>query len=757
MDTEKLSEKKVIPVGCDHDCGGRCVLKAHVHNGNIVAVETDDEEEPQLRACLRGRALRQMVHSPERLKFPLKRVGKRGEGKFEQISWDEALDTVAKEMKRIKENHGPKSILYLRFAGTQGVIQRNAILRLLNKFGGCTMRWGDTSCGAATVSDEITYGTLITGHTRDDLLNSRLLIMWGWNPANTIFVTNTPYYLARAKEAGVKMVCVDPRFTDTVATFADLWIPIKPSTDTAMLIAMAYVIIKYNLQDHSFLHKYTTGFEKFRNYVLGIEDGIPKSPAWAERLTDVPASVIENLAKEYATNKPAALIPGWAPGRTAYGEQFHRAASILATMTGNIGIPGGNPAGTGFSPVGGVMVGPTLPTGTNPAEEDNPFPSGFDTDLFNQVRVPAAKLFDAIIKGKKGGYPNDIKMIYSVCGNPLNQLMNTNKGVEAFRKVDFVVVHEHFMTPTAKFADILLPVITSVERNDLLRPWMSGPYYIYGNKAIDWQFEAKSDFQICMELASKLGISDYSEKTEDEWVDYIIEHAEDILDKSTSLDHYYRELAKYSRAISKDISDLNSFKEKGYYKIPLKEPAIAFREQIENPETNPFPTPSGKIEIFSQRWAEMNDPELPPIPKYIEPWEGPHDPLIKKYPLQLITSHHKARVHSSLYNIPWLREVDPQRMWINPIDAAARGITDGNEVRVFNERGECRIPVYVTERIMPGVVFLGEGAWFDPDDTGVDRGGCPNVLTRDEYSPAGAFCCNTCLVQVERVDIKKCN
>lgn len=750
MQAKTDCEPGIIPVGCDHDCGGRCVLKAHVRDGVIVALETDDEEEPQLRACLRGRALRQMVYASDRLRFPMRRIGARGEGKFRRISWEEALDIVANEMRRIKETYSLSSIFYLKGGGTHGVIQSNAVLRLLNMFGGCTVWWGTTSCEAANVSDLITYGTIITGHTRDDLLNSRLIIMWAWNPANTIFVTNTPFYLAKAREAGIKIVCVDPRFTDTVAAFADQWIPIRPATDTAMLIAMAYVIIKENLQDESFLDTYTIGFDKFKDYVLGMEDDTPKTPAWAEGITGVSKTVIENLAKEYASNKPAALIPGWAPGRAAYGEQFHRAASTLAAMTGNIGVHGGNPAGTGFFPVG-VMMGPRLPTGTNPVEKENPYPSdSFDATLRNRVRLPISRVFDGILRGRAGGYPADIKMIYSVCGNPLSQLLNINKGVEAFKKVEFVVVHEQFMTPTARFADILLPVNTSVERHDLLRPWMSGPYYIYANKAIDSLYESKSDFEICVELAPRLGILNYGEKTEEEWVREIIEHADDISKQPSKSNILSNGLAKYSKDICKDIPDFNAFKKKGYHKIPLKEPVIAFKEQIEDPEAHPFPTPSGKIEIFSQRWADLDNPELPPIPKYIESWEGPADPLMQKYPLQLITNHYKTRAHSSLASIPWLKELEPQRVWINPVDARTRGISDWDDVRIFNDRGESIIPAKVTETIMPGVVFMGEGAWYSPDQKGKDRGGCPNVLTRDEYSPAGAFCCNTSLVQVEK-------
>ena len=183
----------------------------------------------------------------------------------------------------------------------------------------------------------------------------------------------------------------------------------------------------------------------------------------------------------------------------------------------------------------------------------------------------------------------------------------------------------------------------------------------------------------------------------------------------------------------------------------LKEPSISFKQQIEDPKTHPFPTPSGKIEIYSRRLADMNNPKIPPIPKYIETWESHNDPLTTQYPLQFISTHFKRRIHSNMDNIPWLRECEPQMLWVNSIDARSRNIQHGNLVRIFNQRGEVLIPAKVTERIMPGVVSLDEGAWYNPDERGVDRGGCCNVLLKDEHSPAGAFCSNTCLVQVEKV------
>ena len=196
----------------------------------------------------------------------------------------------------------------------------------------------------------------------------------------------------------------------------------------------------------------------------------------------------------------------------------------------------------------------------------------------------------------------------------------------------------------------------------------------------------------------------------------------------------------------------DSFREKGIYRLDLPEPHVAFKGEIEDPANNPFPTPSGKIEIFSQEIADWNHPMIPPVPKYIETWEGRNDPLAEKYPLQLITSHFKTRAHTQFHNVPWLRELETQAVLINSVDAQARGIKDGDRVVAFNDRGKTLITARVTEGIMPGVVDIPEGAWYDPDEKGVDRGGCCNVLTRDEMSPGGAFCTNTALVEVQKFE-----
>ncbi len=723
----------IVTTACSHDCGGRCVLKVHVRGGAVVHIETDGGTEPQLRACLRGRAYRQRVHAPDRLKYPMKRVGKRGEGKFERISWDEALDTVAGELRRVKDSYGPASICYLGLSGSTTPLhgQRRALYRMFNMFGGCTIWWGAASFEASSFASRFTLGSTVTANSRDDLLRSRLIILWGLNPASTVWITNTSYYLARAREAGIRIVAVDPKYTDSAAAFAGQWVPIRPGTDAAMLIAMAQVMVQEDLHDRVFLDKHTIGFNRFNDYIMGTGDGEPKDPAWAEAITGVPAATTRALARVYATTKPAALLAGWGPGRTANGEQFHRAAMTLAAMTGNVGIPGGNAAGFEGTPLG--VLGARLPTGRSPLLND-PEARGIRREGLNAysridrtgVRVHTSKVFEAVVQGTAGGYPSDIKLLYIAACNPLNQFPNTGKVIEGLEAAEFVVVHEQFMTGTARYADILLPVNTFMEKKDIGEPWMSGPWFVYLDKALDPLHESKSDWDICRELAPRLGIDDYEEKPEETW-----------------LEEFWQ--------ATPGVPDFETFKREGVYKIDMVEPHVAFQEQIEDPQNHPFPTPSGKIEIYSQPLADMDNPLLPPIPKYVDTWEGLGDPLRSDYPLQLISTHFKTRDHSTFVRVPWLAELEPHGVFLNSDDARARDIRHGDTIRIFNGRGSVILPARVTGRIMPGVVDIPEGAWYDPDIQGRDRGGSANVLIRDDISPGGAFASNTCLVQVEKL------
>lgn len=725
---------KIVRATSTFDCGGRCPLRLHVKDNRIIRVEGDDAPEPhQLRTCLRCRAYRQYVHHPERLMFPQKRVGEKGEGKFERISWDEALDTLADRLKSVKEKYGNGSI-FLATGGAYLASLHNgglAAARLLNQFGGYVTHYGNISSEGAVWASLTQYGSVMVGHSREDMLNSKLIILWGWDPARMISGTNTMFHLIRARENGAKVICVDPRYHDTAATLAHEWIPIRPGTDTAVMVAMANVMIRENLHDRAFLDRYTVGFDRFADYVMGREDGLEKTPAWASEISGVEASVIERLAREYATTKPAALMDCQGPARSAMGEQYNRCASTLCAMTGNVGRPGGS-AGGGLMgiPIGHMFRMPAIPPGKNPFEMDGPRVKGtLDIRLRVIKRVHINRIFDAILRGKAGGYPSDIRMMWSMCNNYLNQTGNSNKAARALKQLPFLAVNEIFMTSQARYADLLLPVTTAAERSDLTRPWPSGPYFTFVNRALEPLGECKSDLEICGLLAERLGIEDFNPFREEEILKVFVEKTPDMASR---------------------IKDFERFRKEGIHRVRLERPYVAFRDQIEDPENHPFDTPSGKIEIYSQRVADLQNPLCPPIPKYLPTPEDRNDPLLEKYPLQLITPHPRNRVHSELYKVEWLRETEPHRMWINPKDAAPRGISDGDPVYVFNDRGKVAIEAWVTQRIIPGVVCIFEGAWYDPDENGIDRGGCANTLTNDAYSGGGACVLNTSLVQVEK-------
>ena len=381
-------------------------------------------------------------------------------------------------------------------------------------------------------------------------------------------------------------------------------------------------------------------------------------------------------------------------------------------------------------PYGHMFRSAGIPGMRNPTEADAPSIRGtLDLRLRLVRRIHTAKIFDAFLEGKAGGYPADIKMAWFSGGNLLNQRADINKSVRALKGLEFIVGQDLFITPTARYADIVLPATSFAEKNDLTRPWPSGPYFTYVNKCIEPLGECKTDWEIGNLLAEKLGYKDFDPHTEDEW-----------------LRTFVSENPEYAR----HIKDYDKFKREGIHRVKLDEPYVAFKKQIEDPENNPFNTPSGKIEIFSQRVADLNDPLCPPVPKYVPSWEDRSDPLVEKYPLQLLSPHPKARVHSQLDNVDWLREADPHRAWINPADAEPRGIRDGDEVYVFNDRGKLAITAWVTKRIVPGVVCIYEGAWYNPDKDGIDRGGCANVLTKDEYSPGGATALKTALVEISK-------
>ena len=710
----------VVTSTCGHNCGGRCVVNAHVRDGRIVHISTDarrwNPEHPPLPACARGVGQIERTYHPDRLQYPMRRVGPRGSGWFERITWDQALDSVASEMLRVRNTYGNGAILDASRTGSQSMLHgRVAAQRFLYMFGGCTDLWSNMSAEAEVFSVRITYGEKdykSAGREPTDFVNSRLILMWGWSPGDGTFGTGTMQYLKHAKQNGTRIICVDPRVTMTSRQLADEHVFIRPSTDAAALIAMAYVIVTENLHDQAYCDRHVLGLDEgpvppgasYKSYVLGAADGQPKTPQWASAITGIPAETIRRLAIEFASAKPAAIQAGYAAGRTVYGEQFHRAAYALAAITGNVGISGGNSGvSNGATGRSGIK---SLPIGKNPID----------------AKVASPLLADLLARGKAGGYPADIRLIYSSGGDLFNQCPNAGKIAASLDKVQFIVAQDHFLTPTARLADIVLPATTFWERNDVHTPWAgAGHYAIYMRQAIEPMYECRNDIDIFNDLAHRVGISGYNDKSESQWLQDLTANV---------------------------VDDFQAFTAQGVARFAQPADAVAFASQIRDPANHPFATPSGKIEIYSLTLAANPDPYglgvIPPIPTWLAP-----DDDTQRFPLSLCTPKSRARTHSIHGNQPGLARVDPDTVWIHPLDAAARGITNGQRVRIFNHIGSTLLPAQVTHRIAPGVVSIKEGAWYTPGPDGADRQGCANALTTDRAAPSGATTYNTNQVQIE--------
>lgn len=717
--------EKVVQTCSTFDCGGKCDIRAHVSDGVVTRISTRpdnalDPDMPVMRACVRGRSYRKFVYHPDRLKYPMKRVGKRGNGKFERISWDEATTLIADNLKTLTAQYGVASrYVHVGTAVSGGTFSGDIMARrLLNLTGGYLESYHSVSMGNTAAATPYTYGTAASGNSLDTLRDTRLVILWGHNPTETIF-GHSNHFFQKMKQNGTRFIVVDPRYSDTVSSLADQWIPLLPTTDNALMDAMMYVIITENLHDSHFVQRFTLGFdeasmpegvpmnESLVAYLTGAKDGVEKTPEWAEKITHVPAQTIRQLARDYATTKPAALIQGWGPQRHNCGERTARGSTLLATITGNVGNHGGWAAGYGGCANRKFTVGPEMP--------DNAVKAKISVMNWMQAADDAAKVTSE--DGLKGveKLDSNIRILFSLAGNYLaNQnpdLHQATRILEDESKIRFIVASDLFMTPSAKYADLLLPETSFMERWNIGETWGTASYLMLSEKLIEPEFERRSDYDWLREVAKKLGIeAEFSQgRDEKAWIEHIWEQTRLSMPDENLPD--FATLQKTRQHLFKSA------------------PFIAFEDNIRDPENHPFLTPSGKIEIFSKRLYDMNHPEIPALSHYVPAHEGPEDALAKTFPLQLITWKGKNRANSTQYANPWLIEVQEQKLWINPQDAESRGIKQGDAVRIHNERGVCQIPAEVTPRIIPGVVAMQAGAWWQPDEQGVDRGGCANVLS----------------------------
>jgi anaerobic dimethyl sulfoxide reductase subunit A len=670
-----------LPFTCTLDCGSRCELVAAVRDGELVRIDTppgrpDTVERPRLIPCTRGRAQGRARSAPARMLYPHRRSG----SGFERISWDEALDEVAERLRRARDQTGTQAVLHASGAGSMS-------------------GRGNMSTHCVSIAAQWMLGQRVPGSDRATLRDSLLIVLWGNNPAETHHGPNTAHFIAAARDRGARVVTIDPRYTDS-AILADQWVPIRPGTDAALAAAMAYVLEREDLVDRDFLERYTRGYDAYRRYLLGEEDGTPKTPAWAGAETGVPAETIAQLAREYATAKPAALLPGWGPQRGLYGEQISRALIVLACMSGNVGLRGGGLASVGTRQ--NVLPVGALPSGPHRAARQLSNVTWAREILEDQLDPP-------------------ISMAYIVASNLINRSPDTRANARALGQLDTVVVQDPFWTPTALCADLVLPICTDLERSDLVTSWGHDLHLFDSRQAVAPAGEARTDYWVYGQLAERLGFGEaYTQgKSEAEWL---------------------------ARFRNPRLLDLEALDRTGIMRGD-GEPRVALADFRRDPEAHPLTTRSGLIEITNPE-AECHG--LPAIPSYVAVKSAQ-----ETLPLQLLTPHFKYRSNSCLAGVRALQRLEPPEVWINAQDAEARGIAHGAVVEVYNERGVVRIPAKVTPRIMPGVVCLYQGAWYRPGPDGVDEGGCANVLTAHQVTPTGGMATHTTWVEIRTTDERR--
>ena len=718
-----IEEPHVVKSSGVNNCGGNCKLEVWVAEGCVLDISADTSMGGiQLRTCPRGRGYRHTFLTSRRLRYPMKRREERGSGKYTRVTYEEITKEIADKMQETLEKYGPGSRYLIYSTGLCTVMRPDhQIKRLLCCNGGYLQHYNSYSSAQANYITPYIYGTERTAPHAADCLNSKLIILWGHNPAETIIGPFRNYYFAKAKEQGIRIVVVDPRQSETVLTYADEWVPIKPSSDCALANAMAFVIFQKNLQDQAFMDKFCIGFdeahmpdgvpvgESYKSYLFGLQDGIVRDPKWAEEICGVPAETIERLAVEYATTKPASIQLGLGLQRTFIGENSVRALAALSAMTGNIGIPGGGAAGT-VTP-NGHYEGPEIYKPYNGCTYSTP--SFLWTKIIEHWDTMTAEQ-----DGIKGAdrLPCGIKLLFNLASDVLiNQHsdINDTKRILSDTSLCEMIVNEDLVyTPSVRWSDIVIPGPSLFETENLASVWNSDDYVLYGNQCTDPLFGAIEEYDWMRMIARHLGLEDeFTEgyETKRDWHRHIYE--DDM------------------RLHEPELPDFDTFMERGghMYSGPCDEP-VPFTRQIR--DGVPFDTPSGKIEIFCKRLYDLNRPDIGGIPKWFDGPEGPTDYAgLNRYPLQLLGYHTKRRCHSTHDQNPWMEELDPPRLWIHPKDAAVRGIADGDMIEVFNDRGTVRIPAFVTDRIVRGAVALSQGGWYTPDENGVDTRGCINVLT----------------------------
>ena len=729
-----------------------------VRNGAVVGLEpfSGDVAPTALQS-----ATADLLTSPVRIRYPMVRQGfyrkrhasdasARGAEPFVRVSWDEAIAIVSEELARVKATFGNASI-YGGSYGWQsaGVFHgaRPALQRMLGMYGGFVPYVNTYSAPVLPVITPHVLGDARPKATAWPVIvaNSDLVVFFGYNPAVNAEVRSgglgshdDMQYVAALKARGTPVVSINPVVSETDAFLGTEHHAIRPNTDTALLLALAYVIYTEKLHNATYLAKYTVGFEKFVPYLTGAADGVPKTPQWAAAITQIDAATIATLARRMAKGRTI-LMGGFSLQRADHGAQPVWAMIALAAMLGQIGLPGGGvqidfPGGLGV-PAGTAPIVPGLPGGANPVKDYVP------VNMWTDMLLNPGKTID--YDGKKITYP-DTRLVWWAGGNPLHHAHDVNRVVAAWRRPEVTIVNDYNWTATAKYADVVLPATTMLERNDIIS---TDRFTIAVQQAVSPQFEARNDFDIFAAIAKRLGFeAQFTEgKTEDQW-----------------LRGLYAIAQKQALARSLAFPDFDAFWQRGYLEFPptdATKSVVAYSAFHADPASDPLGTPSGKIEIFSDAIASYGYDDCPGHPTWLAPFEWLGSPKVAHFPLHALSSHPKGRLHSQLDNTA-LRQTyevaEREPVWMHPDDAAARNISAGDVVRVFNDRGSLLAGAVLTDAVRRSVVVVHEGAWYDPLEPGqigtLDKHGSANAISSDrpDSKLADGNPSNTALVQIER-------
>lgn len=653
----------------------------------------------------------------------------RGKEEFIELPWDEALDITASEINRVKQTYGNESI----FGGSYGWASAGRfhhalgqLHRFLNCAGGYTSSVASYSTAAAQAIIphvlgmhflKLMWGEINSWNTIAD--HTKTLVMFGGiNPKNSqvsmggVTHHETNGWFEEFERRAIKRINISPQRTDT-PDGAD-WLAIKPGTDTALMLGLAFVIDDEGLLNKDFIERNTVGYDIFRHYLTGATDGIPKTPRWAAELCGIEADVIHMLAHTMAATRTLITV-SWSLQRAEHGEQPYWMAATLAAMLGQIGLPGGG-IGYGYGAIGGIGVSVKRLSGLTFPQLDNPV----------KKFIPVARIADMLLQpgesynfnGQSLQYPA-IKMIYWCGGNPFHHHQDLHRLNEAWQRPETIIVNEPWWTATALRADIVFPATTPYERHDIARA--QGDSYLFDMPAlIPAVGEARDDYDIFSGLAKRMGLDEaFTEgRSSEDW-----------------LRHLYNEFRSDAPQQGLELPDYDELADMNWIDLPLRSAEFSetpFADFRQNPEESPLQTPSGKIEIYSETIAGFNYQDCPGHPTWLPPTEWLGSEHATQYPLHMVSPQPADKLHSQLEcaiaDIPGER---PTPITLHPNDAAARSIRTGDLIEVFNDRGCCRARALISTDIMPGVVSLPTGAWFTPDDEGIESQGNPNTLTRD--------------------------